>query len=92
VFKSICAGFNVTPSVCYDELIPGGSGRISAKMVVWIILGAILINVILIYCYRRYSQRELKEEMHLQISSMMSQYFALTDTNKERETQISVKP
>lgn len=67
-------------------------GGVSAKLVAWIIVGAILINVVIIYCYRRYSQREMKEEIQLQISSVMSQYFALSDASaRDRGTQIAMK-
>ena len=86
IFKTICAGFNSTPEVCfpdYDEAAgkrttPGGG--IGKGTVIAIIIIAIAINVLLIYCYRRYTKREMKEEMQLQISSMMSQYFALNDS------------
>ena len=52
-----------------------GAGKIVA-----IIIVVVLINVALIYLYRRYTKREIKEEMQLQISSMMSQYFALSES------------
>eukprot|EP00831_Metopus_contortus_P034601 TRINITY_DN2758_c0_g1_i8.p1 TRINITY_DN2758_c0_g1~~TRINITY_DN2758_c0_g1_i8.p1 ORF type:complete len:219 (-),score=38.96 TRINITY_DN2758_c0_g1_i8:96-752(-) len=89
VFKTICAGFNVTPDVCmpdYDPISGGrtGSSSVSYKTVIVIVIVLILVNVLLIYCYRRYNQREMKEEMQLQISSMMSQYFAL---NNDKETR-----
>jgi len=95
VFQTICHGFNVTPDACYpdyDETIgarrqPASEG-ISKSTLIVIILLAVAINVLLIYCYRRYTRREMKEEMQLQISSMVSQYFALNDTSKGGKTTI----
>jgi len=91
VFKSICAGFNVTPAVCYEDYDPEqgkrketSSGGIGTWTIIGLIIMLIVINGLLIYCYRRYTRREMKDEMQLQISSMISQYFALTDNNKSR--------
>jgi len=93
VFRSICAGFNVTPSVCnQDTHITEKEGGLSGKAIFGIIVAIIIINVVLIYLYRRYSRREMKEEMQLQISSMMSQYFALSEGGSTRDKQPFVKP
>ena len=53
------------------------------KTILLIILLVIIVNVVVIYFYRRHTKKEMKDEMQLQISSMMSQYFALTD-NKNK--------
>ncbi len=85
MFKTICAGFNVTPDVCFEDYDPQqgarkeAGGSISTGTIVGLVVALVLINVLLIYCYRRYTRREIKDEMQLQISSMMSQYFALSD-------------
>ncbi len=75
----------MTPSVCNQDqpLIEAKSG-ISGKTVFAIIVVVVAINAVLIYCYRRYTKREMKEEMQLQISSMMSQYFALSEGGSAR--------
>ena len=52
--------------------------------VILIVLALVLLNVILIYCYRRISQREMKENMRMHVNSAVSQYFALSQ--RERDT------
>ena len=49
-----------------------------------IVIALIVVNVLLIYCYRRYTRREMKEEMQLQINSAVTQYFALSESQKDR--------
>ena len=47
----------------------------------------------MLYCYGRYAKREMKAEMELQISSVMSQYFALSDTStKEKSAAVTINP
>ena len=98
VFRTVCAGFNETPAECYpdfDETIgqrKQSSSKIGTGTIVMIVIIVVLINVLLIYCYRRYSQREMKDEMQLQISSMMSQYFALSDNKDKRPSVNPVTP
>ena len=89
IFRSICAGFNATPDACFTDYDENTHTRKSSTgigkgTILAIIVLVVLINVLLIYCYRRYTQREIKEEMQLQISSMMSQYFALSDTKDKK--------
>jgi hypothetical protein len=43
-----------------------------------IVVGLILLNIVLVYCYRRYTRREIQTQMNTQIESAVSQYFALT--------------
>jgi len=82
VFKAICAGFNVTPSVCIDENDPR-SGKMRPRTIIMIIALVIVVNLVIIYCYRRYAKKEMREEMQLQISSIMSQYLALSETSNK---------
>lgn len=88
IFKSICAGFNVTPSVCLSEEEVARRRGISFGTIVWLLLLLITLSVVFLCCYRRYEKRELKEEMQLQISSMIGQYFALGD-NKAKPQEAS---
>ncbi len=77
--------------MCFGDYDPAEGVRkesgssIGTKTIIGLIIALVMINVMLIYCYRRYTKREVNEEMQLQISSMMSQYFALSD-NKARPT------
>ena len=43
----------------------------------------IFLNMIIVYCYRRYSRREMQKEMNVQIESAVSQYFALTQRDSK---------
>ena len=54
------------------------SGNIHAGAIVALIIGLIMINILIVYCYRRQSKREMQGEMQMQIESAVSQYFALS--------------
>jgi len=47
-------------------------GSIGAGAIVLIVLALILINFIIVYCYRRHSKREMHQNMHVQIESAVS--------------------
>lgn len=85
VFNSICSGFKRPPHKCdyfskeSHSIIRG----ISGTTLIYIILGLILLNVLLIYCYRRISQREMKENMRMHVNSAVSQYFAISQKDKD---------
>lgn len=85
VFNSICAGFKSPPKICHtfdqkhESIIQG----IQGMTIVYIIVGLILLNIILIYCYRRFSQREMKEDMRMHVNSAVSQYFALSQRDRD---------
>ena len=82
VFRTICAGFNVTPDVCIDEKDAAkkeSSGSIGTGTIIMLVIALVLINALLIYCYRRATRREMKDEINMHMSAMMSQYFALAD-------------
>lgn len=81
VFSAICSGFADQPSVCskvridlFDEEPKGISGNV----LIIVVIGLILLNVVLILLYRRCSNREMKEDMQLQVNSAVSNYFALS--------------
>lgn len=48
------------------------------SVIVGIVVILIILNVIIIYCYRRHAKREMQGEMQMQIESAVSQYFALS--------------
>lgn len=52
-------------------------------MIVAIVFALIFVNMIIVYCYRRYSRREMQNEMSVQIESAVSQYFALTQRDNK---------
>jgi hypothetical protein len=80
VFNSICAGFKKAPKICgtFNESTSSIIKGISGMTIVYIVLGLIVLNIFLIYCYRRMSQREMKEDMRMHVNSAVSQYFALS--------------
>jgi hypothetical protein len=51
---------------------------IRSGVIVAIVILLVLANIIIVYCYRRYSKREMQNEMQMQIESAVSQYFALS--------------
>ncbi len=77
VFQGVCSGFESPPEVCgldsgvKDEGITG----FTLIMIVVMLVG---INLFLILLYRRCTNREMKEDMQLQVNSAVSQYFALS--------------
>ena len=52
--------------------------------IIAIVVGLLLLNVVIVYCYRRYARREMQKEMHVQIESAVSQYFALTQKESSK--------
>ena len=44
-----------------------------------IIVALILINILIIYCYRRNSKREMNDKLHHEVNSAVSAYFALSE-------------
>lgn len=64
MFRMICASYKDEPKGCTDYFDPhdsaggvGGTG-LSIGAIIGIIVAIILVNVIVICCYRRYSKRE----------------------------------
>jgi len=89
VQNAICAGFEKPPAMCLATLksyTPDflDEGNFGAGTLVLIVLGLILANVVIVCCYRRYTKREMHQNMNVQIESAVSQYFALSkeDTKK----------
>jgi len=93
VFNGICAGFANPPAVCQGTLnsytpdFVDTEGGIKGGVIVAIVFVLIFLNMLIVYCYRRYSRREMQQEMNIQIESAVSQYFALT----QRDTKPYVK-
>ena len=84
VFNAICAGFSTPPAMCqatlgaYTPDFLQNDGGIKSSVIVAIAVVLVLLNIIIVYCYRRYSKREMNNEMQMQIESAVSQYFALS--------------
>jgi Na+/melibiose symporter-like transporter len=78
VFNALCAGFLNAPSMCNQILgsnTPDFTDReqgITAGAIVAVVIGLILLNITIVYCYRRHSKREQQQEMNIQIESAVS--------------------
>jgi hypothetical protein len=44
----------------------------------YLIIGLVIVNVIIILCYRKYLQKELDQDMKMGVQSAVSQYVALS--------------
>jgi hypothetical protein len=70
VFNALCAGFENAPSICAATLASNtpdflDEGGIKGSVIVLIVFGLILLNVIIVYCYRRHSKREMQQNMQV---------------------------
>jgi cbb3-type cytochrome oxidase subunit 3 len=63
------------------DFLERGEG-IKGSVIVVIVLALILINFVIVYCYRRHSKREMQQNMQVHIESAVSQYFALSQGNE----------
>lgn len=57
-----------------------GDNVVRGSMIILLIVFVIFLNVIIVYCYRRHTKRHIQQEMHVQIESAVSQYFALSQS------------
>ena len=65
VFNALCAGFATSPSMCSavlnsytPDFLPSDEG-IKGGVIVAIVIVLIVLNIVIVYCYRRYSKREM---------------------------------
>lgn len=86
MFKAICAGFNATPSTCFEEEYKNAPGKISLSAVLLILALAVAINVVIVCLCRRCTRREMKDDIQMQISSIMGQYLALNENSMKVPT------
>ena len=88
VFDAICSAFNEAPGVCEktrktNVVNVTQKKSFSVGPIVLLAIVLVILNVLIIVCYRRYSKREIHERMNLQISTAVSQYFALQDRSNK---------
>jgi hypothetical protein len=65
VFEAVCAGFKTRPTECIapeDQSLFTGISPTTLMVVVVVLL---LVNVVLLMVYRRYQNKEVKEDMQL---------------------------
>ena len=75
VTNALCAGFETPPKICgqfnFSESASTGWG-INSKTIIMVVAVLIIVNILIVYCYRRYARREMQREMHVQIESAVS--------------------
>merc|ERR1719197_691093 len=102
VMNAICAGFKDVPQICkpiledpdpQDDYEVGvynisdhGYGIGHILLICFI---AILVLLMVLYCYRRHAKRQMKETMNKQIETAVNHYVALNQSDSERTSAAS---
>lgn len=63
---------------------------INTTTLLLIIIGLVIVNVVIIICYKRYAKKEMDKNIEIHINSAVSQYFALQDKGNSRTSKPSV--
>lgn len=84
VFNALCAGFNEEPSSCVEFKQSSGLSLkdpegITGNILIVVVVLLVIVNLVMILLYRRCTNREMKDDMQLQVNSAVSQYFALSN-------------
>ena len=86
VFEAICASYAHEPRECRkwqeEEGIPipiGQSTGISQKTLFMLVCTLVSVNIIIIFAYRHFLNKEMEKDMKMQVSSAVSQYVALSN-------------
>lgn len=70
VYNALCAGFKNPPSICAETLgiytpeslptsIKNPPSGVTGATIVALVFFVIILNVVIVYCYRRYARREM---------------------------------
>lgn len=54
---------------------------ITGNVLIAVVVLLVMVNIVMILIYRRCTNREMKDDMQLQVNSAVSQYFALSNKN-----------
>ena len=85
VLNAICAGFSEEPGFCktfrQEEGFSYTPEGITGNILIMVVVFLIIVNIVLILIYRKCSNREMKDDMQMQVNSAVSQYFALSTKN-----------
>ena len=82
MFEAICASYKDAPKACNDAWLPperNGGIRVTVFWIVFTVIVLILVNVLIVYCYRRHAKREMHDRLHHEVNSAVSAYFALSE-------------
>ena len=81
ILEAVCESFTDMPRYCKTWLKKEGivvEDGISNFALGLIIFGLLVVNLIIVIAYRAYLNKEIKQEMKMQVSSAVSQYIALS--------------
>ena len=87
VMLGLCSSFLDEPSFCREFRVETGApltgvgSGVTRTVLIFVVVFLVLLNVAIIMLYRRCHNRELKQNMHMQVNSAVSQYFALSTRN-----------
>ena len=87
VFRMICSSYVDQPQGCIDFYRPPEEPKkestgLTVGAIIGIIILILLINVIVILCYRRYAKRDEQDRLKTEVNSAVSAYFALNEQEK----------
>lgn len=95
-FEAICASFQKEPHRCRrfqkQHHLPAPnivSNSVTNRTVFLIILVLFVVNLVIIFAYRSYLNKELDKDMKIQVSSAVSQYVALSQVPELQKTEPS---
>ena len=71
------------PEALPDEIKYPNEYGVSGGTVAILVVVVIFINIVVMYCHRRHSKRELQSEMNVKIESAVNQYFALSQVSNK---------
>ena len=85
VLNALCSAFSEEPSFCTkfkeEEGLAFTPEGITGNILILVVVFLIVVNIVLILIYRKCANREMKDDMQLQVNSAVSQYFALSTKN-----------
>ena len=83
--RDLCASFSNTPKACrtfHDPnpviVLEREAEGITMNALLAMIMILVTANIVLMLLYRRCTNKDLKDDMNLQVNSAVSQYFALS--------------
>ena len=53
--------------------------KVSVFWIVFTVIILVILNVVIVYCYRRHAKREMHDRLHHEVNSAVSAYFALSE-------------
>ena len=77
VLNAICAAFSTKPSFCvqFEEQLAGVGSEpsgITGNTLIFVVVLLVVVNIAMILLYKRCTNKELKEDMQLQVNSAVS--------------------